>query len=166
MKARARLLGHGIHPMLIVFPLGLLGASVAFDIVHLATRDAEWANISYWMIIAGLIGGALAAVFGWIDWSAIPQHTRAATIGLVHGVVNAIALVLFLVSWYLRMRAREGGFDPSIWPFIVSVVGLVTALVGGWLGGELVERLGVSVYPDANVNAPSSLTNDERRTAT
>ena len=30
---QARLLGHPIHPMLIVFPLGLLATGVAFDIV-------------------------------------------------------------------------------------------------------------------------------------
>jgi hypothetical protein len=33
-------------------------------------------------------------------------------------------------------------------------------LVGGWLGGELVERLGVGVDDDANLNAPNSLTSD------
>jgi hypothetical protein len=29
--------------------------------------------------------------------------------------------------------------------------------VTGWLGGELVDRLGVGVDEDANLNAPSSL---------
>jgi hypothetical protein len=29
--------------------------------------------------------------------------------------------------------------------------------VTGWLGGELVDRLGVDVDPGANLNAPSSL---------
>jgi len=32
--------------------------------------------------------------------------------------------------------------------------------VGGWLGGELVERLGVGVHEGANVNAPSSFTSE------
>ena len=36
MQSRAKLLGHPIHPMLIVFPLGLLATAVAFDIVGLA----------------------------------------------------------------------------------------------------------------------------------
>ena len=38
-----------------------------------------------------------------------------------------------------------------------SFAGAILALVGGWLGGELVERLGVAVHEGANVNAPSSL---------
>ena len=36
MESKAKLLGHPIHPMLIVFPLGLLATSVAFDIVGLS----------------------------------------------------------------------------------------------------------------------------------
>ena len=41
MESKAKLLGHPIHPMLIVFPLGLLITVVAFDIVGLSTGDAS-----------------------------------------------------------------------------------------------------------------------------
>jgi len=37
------------------------------------------------------------------------------------------------------------------------VIGVLAALVTGWLGGELVDRLGVGVDPGANLDAPSSL---------
>jgi hypothetical protein len=40
---------------------------------------------------------------------------------------------------------------------VFSFIGAALALVGGWLGGELVERLGIGVNENANVNAPSSL---------
>src|ERR1041384_8111290 len=55
MESKAKLLGHPIHPMLIVFPLGLLATSVAFDIVGLSKSDASWFGISYWMLDAGTI---------------------------------------------------------------------------------------------------------------
>jgi len=87
MESKAKLLGHPIHPMLIVFPLGLLATAVAFDIVALSTGDGSWFGISFWMIAAGIIGGLLAAVFGLIDWWAIPAGTRAKRIGLWHGVL-------------------------------------------------------------------------------
>ena len=73
MESKAKLLGHPIHPMLIVFPLGLLATAVAFDIVALSTGDASWFGISFWMIAAGIIGGLLAAIFGLVDWWAIPS---------------------------------------------------------------------------------------------
>jgi hypothetical protein len=43
---------------------------------------------------------------------------------------------------------------------VLSVIGVLLALVGGWLGGELVERLGVAVHQGANLNAPNSLFED------
>jgi hypothetical protein len=45
-----------------------------------------------------------------------------------------------------------------------SFIGVAAAFLGGWLGGELVERLGVGVTPGANVNAPNSLTHSARDT--
>jgi hypothetical protein len=40
---------------------------------------------------------------------------------------------------------------------VCSFVGVALGAITGWLGGELVERLGVGVDEDAGVNAPSSL---------
>jgi len=74
---QAKLFGHPIHQMIIVFPLGLLATAVAFDIVGLVQSEASWFGISYWMIAPGIIGGLLAAVFGLIDWIGIPSGTRA-----------------------------------------------------------------------------------------
>jgi Predicted membrane protein (DUF2231) len=116
MESRAKLLGHPIHPMLIVFPLGLLATAVAFDIVGLARSESEWFRISFWMIAAGIIGGLFSAVFGLVDWLAIPDGTRAKRIGLWHGVRECLcdlAVYHQLVSassyagepWLGRLRA-------------------------------------------------------------
>jgi uncharacterized membrane protein len=68
MSHGANLLGHPIHQMLIVFPLGLLSTSLVFDVIHLVTGSGRWADVAFWMIVAGVVGGLLAAVFGLIDW--------------------------------------------------------------------------------------------------
>lgn len=154
MDGKAKILGHSIHPVLIVFPLGLLGTAVVFDILHMIWGNSVFAVAAYWMMAAGLIGGLLATPFGLIDWFAIPSDTRAKTVGITHAFVNVAALLLFAVSWYLRNGAVE---HPALTASIFSIAGLAFALVGGWLGGELVERLGVGVHEGANVNAPSSL---------
>jgi uncharacterized membrane protein len=154
MESKAKLLGHPIHPMLIVFPLGLLATAVAFDIVGLAQNDALWFHISFWMIAAGIIGGLLAAVFGLVDWFAIPGNTRAKRIGLYHGGLNVVVVLLFIASWFLR-RGNEG--IPAASALVLSFTAVALALVAGWLGGELVDRLGVGVDSGANLNAPNSL---------
>src|SRR5262245_4153273 len=102
MRTRFKLFGHSVHPMLIVFPLGLLGTSVIFDFVGRATGAADWPRAAYWMIAAGVISGLVAAVFGLMDWLAIPAGTRAKAIGLWHGLTNVVVVGLFTVSWVLR----------------------------------------------------------------
>jgi uncharacterized membrane protein len=156
MRSRARLLGHSIHQMLIVFPLGLLGMAGIFDIVWLCLRRGKWADVSFWMIGAGIIAGLIAAVFGLIDWTAIPRHTRAKAIGLVHAGVMDVALILFAVSWWLR---HDNPGDPPVAAIACSIAGLLVALLGGWFGGELVDRLAIGVDEGAHADAPNSLSN-------
>ena len=155
MESRAKLFGHAIHPILIVFPLGLLGTSVVFDIIYLIWGSGLMAQVSFWMMTAGIIGGLLAAPIGFIDWMAIPNGTRAKTIGAAHGITNVVVLLLFVASWGMRSDLPE---QPETLASILSFIGLIAALLGGWLGGELVERLGVGVVQGANLNAPNSLT--------
>jgi uncharacterized membrane protein len=154
MESKAKILGHPIHPMLIVFPLGLLATAVVFDIIYLTTGNGQWAGISFWMIAAGIIGGLAAALFGWIDWFAIPAGTRAKSVGLTHGLGNVVVVVLYAVSWYLR-----NGYEtaPGTAALVCSFAGAALALVTGWLGGELVDRLGVGVDAGAHLDSPSSL---------
>jgi uncharacterized membrane protein len=151
MEARAKLFGHPIHQMLIVFPLGLLGMSVIFDLVHFAADNPIFAAVAFWMMVAGLAGGALAAPFGLIDWLAIPAGTRAKAVGAAHGIGNAIVLVLFLVSALMRRDAMDA---PGVAAYLCSFGGLLLALVTAWLGGELVTRFGIGVHAGADVDAP------------
>lgn len=157
MESKAKLFGHAIHPMLIPFPLGLLSTAVIFDLIYLLTGIAELVVFSYWAIAAGVVSGLLAAVFGFWDWWAIPSGTRAKAIGLWHGGGNVVVVGLFIVAWLLRSGATGPEYRPDVIPFILEVVGALLAVVTGWLGGELVERLGVGVDPGANLDAPSSL---------
>src|SRR2546429_6533761 len=39
MESKVKAFGHPIHPMLIVFPLGLLATSLIFDIIHWITGN-------------------------------------------------------------------------------------------------------------------------------
>lgn len=154
MDARAKLFGHPIHQMLIVFPLGLLGMSVIFDVVHLATDEAVFSVVAYWMLVAGLVGGFLAAPFGFLDYRGIPAGTRAKRVGALHGGGNLVVTLLFLASALIR------GDDAAVPPsgaYLCSFAGFLLALITAWLGGELVDRLGVGVHENANLDAPSSL---------
>ena len=131
MESRASMMGHPIHPILVPFPIGLLTTSVIFDVVHLITGGARWAEFSFWMVAVGVIGGLLAAVFGLIDW-----------LGILFGVS-------------LLLRSGDPG-DPGVLPIVLSFLGVGLVSLGGYLGGELVFRMGIGVAEGANPNASGS----------
>jgi uncharacterized membrane protein len=155
MESRAKALGHAIHPMLIPFPLGLLSTAVVFDLLHLLTDGDGFAVAAFDAIAAGVVGGLIAAPFGWRDWLAIPKGTRARAVGALHGLGNVVVLALFAASWLLRRG--EPSYAPGTPEVTLTVAGALLAGVTGWLGGELVERLRVGVDDDAHLDAPSSL---------
>ena len=95
---------------------------------------------------------------GFIDWLSIPKDTRARKIGAIHGGGNLVVAALFIVSWL----TRDTQYAPALGNMVWSFAGAILALFTAWLGGELVDRLGVGVEDDAHLNAPSSL-HDHRR---
>jgi uncharacterized membrane protein len=163
VESRAKAFGHAIHPMLIVFPLGLFATAVIFDIIYLITDRAGFQVSAAYVIAAGVIGGLIAAAFGLVDLFAIPPKSRAKRIGVLHGVGNVVVVALFAASWLLRLGGTN--WEPNAIALICSFVGIALAGFTAWLGGELVERLGVGVDEGAGVNAPSSLSRGRRGAA-
>jgi len=155
MIRKPKLLGHPIHPMLIVIPLGLFIMAVIFDVLYILTQNSTFALVAFYDIAAGIIGGLVAAVFGLLDWLAIPAHTRAKRIGLLHGVGNVVVIIFFTISWL--MRIDDPIRLPTATAFLLALLGIGISGLTGWLGGELVDRMGVGVDADANLDAPSSL---------
>jgi uncharacterized membrane protein len=161
VESRVKLLGHPVHPMLVVFPLGLFIAAVIFDGIYLWRGSAMFASVAYWNIAAGIIGGLAAAVFGLIDWLAIPSGTRAKRIGLLHGGSNVVVVLIFAAVWWIRADAPD--LIPTTKVFLLEVAALAIGSVAGWLGGELVDRLAVGVDDGAHLDAPSSLSSRPAR---
>ena len=161
MESRVKLLGHPVHPMLVVFPLGLFIAAVIFDGIYLWRGSAMFAGVAYWNIAAGIIGGLAAAAFGLIDWLAIPSGTRAKRIGLLHGGSNVVVVLIFAAVWWMRADAPD--LTPTTNVFLLEVAALAIGSVAGWLGGELVDRLAVGVDDGAHLDAPSSLSSRPAR---
>ncbi|WP_229398681.1 DUF2231 domain-containing protein [Micromonospora okii] len=155
MESRLKVLGHPVHPMLITFPVGLLVTAVIFDVVDALGGPKFLGEVAYWNITVGLIGGLLAAAAGAFDLLAIPTGTRAKRVGLAHAAANVAVILLFAAVWAVRLNADSRTAGGAL--IAIEVVAL--AILGGsaWLGGELVDRLGVGVDREAHLDAPSSL---------
>ena len=156
MDSRLKVAGHAVHPMLIPLPLGMFLGTSIFDIVYLVTDDLQFATVSYFMAVLAAVGGVAAAATGAVDFKNIPSGTRAKRVGWVHAIGNDVVIALFAVSAFLRYRADD--YEPSALALTLTFAGAALSFVTGWLGGELVERLGVGVDSDAHLDASSSLT--------
>lgn len=143
MESKVTIYGHPVHPMIIVLPLGLLPASVFAELFHHILDDPTWGTVSFWLMFAGVLSGLAAGIVGFMDWKCLPGGSRARRVGAIHGLTNVVAMVVFLASLLLRVADPS---RPSPFATSVAVIGLFVAILGGWLGGELVFRLGVGVH--------------------
>lgn len=140
MESRAKIAGHPIHPMLVVFPIGLLVFSFISDLIYLATGDPAWSNVAYYTMAGGIIGGAAAAIPGAMDLLAMP-HSKMRSIGIAHMIINLVVVVLFAINLWMRSNAAPEALGP-VW---LSGIGVVLLAVSGWLGGEMVYVHGAGV---------------------
>lgn len=158
MESKSKIFGHPVHTILIVFPLGLLSTTAIFDVLALLSRDETTKQkrheTAQSLLGAGILGGLVAAPFGARDWLAVLEGTRAKRIGKLHGLSALSALGLFAASWKAR---RENPSQPPKSALAISFAGAEVLSLVGWLGGELVERLGVGVSEGAQLDASNSL---------
>lgn len=93
----ASIAGHPIHPMLIPFPVAFFVATFVCDIVYWQTANTFWARASFWLLVGGLVMGALAAVAGLIDLLGDPR-IRALKDVWWHAGGNVIAVLIQLYN--------------------------------------------------------------------
>lgn len=134
--------GHPIHPVIVVFPVAFLTAAVGTDIGYWLTKDYFWARASTWLIGLGLVAGILAAIVGMSDFIKIPR-VRKRTAGWAHMTLNAVALVMSAMNFWLRLDNPIGFIVPV--GTVTSVVVATLLGLGGWYGGELSFRHKVGV---------------------
>jgi uncharacterized membrane protein len=154
MASPASIGGHPIHPMLIPFPIALWVFSLIADVIYLWRGNPVWRDwIAFYALLGGIIGAALAAVFGIIDWLSIKDRV-VKKIADWHARLNVIALLIFAASFYLRTTSGAGLVSGSYTlPVLLSVVGVILITISGWLGGEMVFRHGVAVDRQSDAGA-------------
>ncbi len=150
--------GHPIHPMFIVFPLGLFVATLLFDAIGLWKKDAFWSRAAYCTLVVGFIGGVVAAVFGLAEYLiTIPDGNPVDADAELHGILNAVAMAFFAVNLWLRWRVKPDYQKAARVGTFLSAVGVVIMLAGAAIGGEMVFRDGVGVnLEDEDSRAPVS----------
>ena len=143
MTSKASIGGHPVHSMLVSFPIGLWTTSFVADLIFYFHRNTSLLLISKFMIAAGIVGAIAAAIPGIVDWLALTEKD-VTKIANWHARLNIIALIIFAISLYFRMRAGAHWVHYGMRiPFLLSFLGVVLISISGWLGGELTFKHGV-----------------------
>ena len=147
MRTPASIFEHPIHPMLIVFPIGLWIFSLACDLVRLAGGSSDaWTTVAFYSMVGGLIGALCPAVPGFVDLlfykGGAPPVKK---IALTHMAINLTAVVLYAVNIWLRASGQGGMSGGFGIPILLSIIGVALLCVSGWLGGQMVHVYGVGV---------------------
>ena len=144
-RSTARIGGHPLHPMLVPVPITCFVGTLITDLVYWRTADMQWANMSAWLLTAGLVVSVFAVIAGVIDFVGEPR-IRALRAAWIHGAGNALALALAILDAFIHSRDAYTSVVPGglILSFLVVLILAVTA----WNGGTMVYRHGVGVLPE------------------
>lgn len=137
----AKIGGHPIHPMLVMFPIVLFVGTLVADIVYVNNGSPGWATASRWLLGIGIVMAALAAVAGLTDFMG---DSRIRNLGdaVKHMLANVTAVVLEVVNFILRLNSDDAISSIGIY---LSIVVVLILLYSGWKGGDLVYRHGIGV---------------------
>lgn len=142
--------GHPVHAILSDVPIGTTALGILFDLFGALTRSSQWSMAAGIAFGVALLSGCAAALAGWWDYQAVPQDHPAHRTGAVHGVLNATALLLLLLSLvcrWLALISPTAGAGKLIVGGILSFGAFLILAIAGWFGGELVFKLGWRVTP-------------------
>ncbi|MGI8569694.1 MAG: DUF2231 domain-containing protein [Methylocella sp.] len=148
MRVPASIFKHPIHPMLIVFPIGLWIFSLACDLIRLLAGASgnAWSTVALYSMVGGFIGALCAAVPGFIDLlfykGGAPPVKK---IALTHMAINLTAVVLYAINIWLRADGPASMAAGMSAPVLLSIIGVALLIVSGWLGGQMVHVYGVGV---------------------
>lgn len=134
--------GHPLHPAIITLPIGLLVTAPVTDIAYWFLGDVFWARASFWLIVAGLVTGLLAAITGLLDFIRIGR-VRKHTAGWAHMYANVTALVVTAIN--LGLRVGDPVENLLFTGLVLSVIVATLLGISGWYGGELVYRHKIAV---------------------
>ncbi|MDQ2749934.1 MAG: Rieske 2Fe-2S domain-containing protein [Actinomycetota bacterium] len=137
-------LGHPLHPVLVAIPIGSWTAASYLDATF-GDRSAARKLVGF-----GVLAALPTALSGANDWATTAGAERR--VGLVHALLNDVALALYTGSWLARRRGRH------LRGAGLALAGATVLGAAGWLGGHLAYGLGIGVDTTAFQQFPEQWT--------
>jgi uncharacterized membrane protein len=141
-RSTASIAGHPIHPMLIPFPIAFFVATFVCDVVFWQTSNTMWATAAIWLLGAGIVMAALAALAGLTDVLGEPR-IRALSDVWWHAGGNVVVVLIELYNWWIRYTAGTSAVVPE--GLVLSLIVVCILVFTGWKGWDMVYRARVGV---------------------
>ena len=137
--------GHPLHPPLTDATIGMFTLAAGLGVIGSLGWIDDAAGKGMWLaLVGGLVTGVATATTGFLDLAQDQLVDAAAPHRPIHGILHAVATVLFLFAAILQY----GGFhDGAVTAggLALTLLGFAALALGGWLGGTLVFVHGMRV---------------------
>jgi len=144
MRSKASFKSHPLHPILVSFPIAFLIGTFVSDVIGKISGISTFWQTGYYLEIAGIVMGLIAAIPGLIDYLfTVPPKSSAKKRGLKHALLNVSHLILFFIAFLIRINENP---DTTL-ILILEAAGVILIFITGWLGGTLVYRNQIGVDP-------------------
>ena len=137
-------IGHPSHPMFVHFPTALFPTSILFDLLSWGISEPELVRAAFYNIAVGLAVALVAVLTGFVDYFGMVRGSRKHRVAMWHMLANLPLLLIFAISLGLRSLELDATRTP-LYILSLSLIGLPLLMVGNYLGGELVYRMGMRV---------------------
>src|SRR5579863_8685806 len=128
---------HAQHVVLIHFPIALLIAAVAFDLIAQWTKRRAVADAAYYNLLVAAVSTVPVLTTGLLAWQFQLEGQKLKGVLLLHLVLACVSSVMIWLVWWVHFRVRRRA--EALPNYRLAVEFLVVALVGltGHLGGFL-----------------------------
>jgi uncharacterized membrane protein len=137
--------GHPIHPPLTDATIGAYTFATAAATVQVLGLTTSSGAYGWWIaLVFGAITSAATVLTGALDWLTITPGTPLKRTANTHALVMAGASVVFLLAIIFGHKHYVRGLVGA-GPYILTLIGFFTMMVGGWLGGAITYVHGMRV---------------------
>ncbi|HET9811730.1 MAG TPA: DUF2231 domain-containing protein [Sphingomicrobium sp.] len=128
-RRQLAIVGHPIFSMLMPVPIVCFLGALAADLAYMCSENLLWLNFSSWLILMGLVSGAIAGLFLIIDF--VRLSALRAIAGWSH-------LLLYFGAWLIELfnmlvHNRDGWTAVVPTGLTLSIIAVLLILIAGWL---------------------------------
>jgi uncharacterized membrane protein len=128
---RLGLASQPVYAALVQFPAVCFTGTLLTDIAYWRSTNYIWETFSVWLLAAGCIVAAFAAIAGLITWFS-HRHVRVLRYARLHLLTSAVVLALSIINAFVHSRDAYVAVVPD--GLTLSIIVVVLMLLATWFG--------------------------------